>query len=597
MIKKTHVLIVCLFSFLIFSCKQENSTTQQLSAIDGLTLSYKQDLKYCISYLDSLVNSSSNKEIALQHYLSARDYFKKCEPILAFADSENYKALNQPNILKVEEEDATDIKIKEPFGFQVIEEALFDESLSTLELNRICEKTKNRLELVYKTTNLKLKDYHVLWLIRDEINRIALTGITGFDSPVLERSLEEAIISYKGIKEILTIYKDHFKSEKVYDSWSTEIDNTIQTLNGTFETFNRYSFIKNHTHRQLTLILDSKEDWGTDFPYQLAFKDNVVSLFSKNTFNLEYFASEKFDTISPEKVKLGEKLFNEKALSKNNTISCATCHQADKYFTDGKKIASGVTRNSPTLLYAALQQKFFYDNRAGNLEGQIVSVVNNANEFHTDLKHLETVVKNNAEYKEAFSKIYKDSITQNQVRNAIATFIRSLTPFNSKFDKNINGLENTLTTSEINGFNIFMGKGKCATCHFPPLFNGTVPVTYKESEMELIGVPKTNDTINAEIDNDLGRFLVFGTKQKKHFFKTPTIRNIEKTAPYMHNGVFNTLEEVVDFYNKGGGAGLGIDSEFQTLPPDELNLNKQEVSELVVFMKTLTDSLSINKKT
>ena len=157
------------------------------------------------------------------------------------------------------------------------------------------------------------------------------------------------------------------------------------------------------------------------------------------------------------------------------------------------------------------------------------------------------------------------------------------------FDRNINNIESTLTASEIKGFNVFMGKGKCATCHFAPVFNGTVPPLYNDTEMELIGVPKEAVWKDATIDPDLGRYHFFKTDNRKHFFKTPTVRNVEKTAPYMHNGVYQTLEEVVRFYNVGGGAGLGLDLEYQTLPPDSLHLSEDEIKGLVDFMRSLTD--------
>ena len=586
--KKTHYLIVCLFAIIVSSCNKKKTFHKDVKPITQLQLFYQENLDNCISYLDSLTQSENK----LDNYIRSRNYFKRIEPILAFADSENYKALNQPNILKIEEEDATNIKIMNPFGFQVIEELIHEDDLSNDDLFAVVTKTKNRLELIKKNPYLnKVQNYHILWLIRDEIIRIGLTGITGFDSPVLERSLEEAIINYRTIQDILEMYKSNFTSEDLYKTWKNEITATIENLNKDFNDFDRYNFIKNYTHKQLELILKTKNNWIVEFPYELAFNNEITSLFSKKTFNISYFSSEQFDSLPKRKIELGKKLFYDTSLSKNNSISCASCHLAENYFTDGKPIATGVTRNSPTLLYAALQQGFFYDNRAGSLEGQIVAVVNNENEFHSDLHHLETVVSKDTAYVNAFSGMYKDSVSQNNIRNAIASYIRSLTPFDSKFDRNINSLEQTLSASEKNGFNLFMGKAKCATCHFPPLFNGTVPVAYKESEMELIGVPETNDTINATIDDDLGRYHNFNTEERKHFFKTTTVRNVEKTAPYMHNGVYNTLEEVLDFYNRGGGIGLGLELEFQTLPPDKLNLSKKEIVDIINFMKSLTDPL------
>jgi len=135
-----------------------------------------------------------------------------------------------------------------------------------------------------------------------------------------------------------------------------------------------------------------------------------------------------------------------------------------------------------------------------------------------------------------------------------------------------------------------MGKGLCATCHFMPLTNGTVPPFFSDHEKEVIGVPKT--AANKELDEDLGFYWRHNEELEVHkgMFKTPTIRNAALTAPYMHNGVYNTLEEVMNFYNKGGGGGLGFDLEHQTLPFDELKLSPKEEKALVTFVKTLSDN-------
>ena len=236
-----------------------------------------------------------------------------------------------------------------------------------------------------------------------------------------------------------------------------------------------------------------------------------------------------------------------------------------------------------------MQQRFFYDGRTGNLEGQIVDVVNNTNEFHSNLEDLVSVVKKDANYKKLFDSIYNGKVTDHNIRQSIAQYIRSLNTFNSKFDNNINNKQNDLSPFEINGFNLFMGKAKCATCHFAPVFNGTVPPDFTETEFELLGVPK--DTLAlTEIDSDLGRYDVFNTEERKYFFKTPTVRNVSKTSPYMHNGVYTTLKQVMTFYNNGGGVGLGLNLEYQTLPEDALNLTEKEIKEVIAFMKSLEDN-------
>ncbi|MFB9094942.1 MULTISPECIES: cytochrome-c peroxidase [Flavobacterium] len=582
---------IFMYSLLVFlmSCTNKEAY-KEISSFEKLEIYFKETLVEAAVSLEDL-NKANSIEEKKKCYLKARKAFKKCEPILAFVDSENYGYLNQPNILKVEEEDFTDIKINEPTGFQVIEEILFDEVVDTLALKKNVEKTQIRLTFLHKNQTLEfLKKHHILWILRDAINRIALTGITGFDSPVLENSLQESQTVYESLNTIISIFEAEFSNKKLFETWKKEIDESINFLNQTkFNEFNRYIFIKEHTHKSLSLWNETVTDWKVEFPFKQAINYDVTSLFSNETFNINYFTDQKGNPIEDDKVALGKLLFEDTSLSKEKTISCATCHKKELYFTDGVAKSPGTTRNSPTLFYAALQKGFFHDRRTGSLEGQVIDVVNNPNEFHLSLNDLEKRVIEKKEYKEAFKKVYAKDIDNYLIRNAIASYIMSLTPFNSKFDLNMQGKEKTLTKKEINGFNLFMGKGKCATCHFAPLFNGLVPTQFKESEIELIGVPKTKDTINAEIDYDLGRYGVYSTKERKFFFKTPTVRNIEKTAPYMHNGVYTTLEEIVDFYNKGGATGLGFDLEYQTLPPDKLNLTVKEKEDLVLFLKTLTD--------
>ncbi|MEW7293011.1 cytochrome-c peroxidase [Aquimarina sp. 2304DJ70-9] len=572
---------------LFTSCSKEGKVEKMPFNME-MKEQFIDDITMAIAFLDSTTIDTTTAE---KNYLESRKYFKKIEPILSSLDTENYGFLNQPNILKVEEEDYTDIKIIKPGGYQVLEEEIFTEQMDSVIVKKHISLISNRLKLIKENISFShIKTYHFLWLFRKSIIRIALTGTTGFDSPVLENSLEESKIVYQSLKTYLSIFQSEFKDQKLFEDWNKEIEASIKDLNGDFDTFDRYNFIKTHTHKQLELWNQVVSDWNVSFPFELAIKNNATSLFSSNTFNLSYFSDRNSGEITPEKIALGKKLFYDTKLSSDKKISCATCHHPDKAFTDGMKISTGVTRNAPTLLYAALQKAFFYDKRAGSLEGQIIAVVENENEFHTNLETLENAVKNDSTYISGFALSYSNQkITNVEIRNAIASYIRSLVPFNSKFDRNINALENTLTQSEINGFNLFHGKAKCATCHFAPVFNGTVPPDYKESEIELIGVPEQNDTVNVTISKDLGRYDVYKTPERKHFFKTSTVRNVNKTAPYMHNGVYKNLEEVMDFYNRGGGSGIGIQQEYQTLPSDPLHLTDQEVKDIVAFLNSLSD--------
>ena len=203
------------------------------------------------------------------------------------------------------------------------------------------------------------------------------------------------------------------------------------------------------------------------------------------------------------------------------------------------------------------------------------------------------------EYNAAFTKAYPEAterITEYSIANAISSYVRSLTSFNSRFDRYMRHETDSFTQSEKNGYVLFMGKAKCGTCHYAPVFNGLTPPLYQETESEILAVPATNDS-RSTIDNDPGKESYTKVTLHRYAFKTPTIRNISLTAPYMHNGVFKTLDEVLQFYNDGGGAGRGIELATQTLPTDKLRLSKKEMKDIIAFLQTLTDTTGIQSFT
>lgn len=207
------------------------------------------------------------------------------------------------------------------------------------------------------------------------------------------------------------------------------------------------------------------------------------------------------------------------------------------------------------------------------------------------------ILKTDPVYTKAFAAAYpndKEPISVYTIANAIASYLRSLQSLNSRFDQYMRNEPVAFSQNEKNGFNLFMGKAKCGTCHFTPLFNGLVPPQFNDTESEILGVP-TSTKKHAKLDADSGKY--YFTKSIVHLFsfKTPTLRNIALTAPYMHNGIYKTLEEVMDFYNKGGGKGLGINLPNQSLPFEKLDLSKQEKKDIIAFMRTLTDTVSYRK--
>jgi cytochrome c peroxidase len=300
---------------------------------------------------------------------------------------------------------------------------------------------------------------------------------------------------------------------------------------------------------------------------------------------------------------LGKMLFFDPILSGNNSRSCASCHNPSKAFADGR--AKGVAfdfkgvinRNTPTLINSGFQKSQFWDQRVQFLEDQITDVMSNPTEMHGNIQHAVEKIRSSDDYLNLFRSAFgeNDPITPRNIQASLAWYLRSLQGLNSRFDEYMRGNKLILSQDEIHGLNLFMGKGKCGTCHFMPLFNGSVPPMYFETESEVLGVPARPDTVNAVVDQDLGKFHTYNRELHKNSFKTPTVRNASLTSPYMHNGVYQTLEDVMDFYNRGGGSGIGIDLSNQTIPFDNLNLSHEEQRHIISFLNTLTDTTGLTQ--
>jgi cytochrome c peroxidase len=336
-------------------------------------------------------------------------------------------------------------------------------------------------------------------------------------------------------------------------------------------------------------------------------RPDAATLFDSAAFNPDYYAPTAQHYRTAARVALGRRLFYDPVLSGGNRRSCASCHQPSKAFTDGLAKNTTLTReglvhrNTPTILNAALQAGQFYDLRAGTLENQAVDVVSNPDEMHGSLDAAARELQRRPEYVRLFRQAFPRSevggqftVAPAQIQNALASYERALTPLNSRFDQYVRGRRGALSQEEIRGFNVFMGPGKCGTCHFAPLFNGTVPPGFTEAESEVLGVPATPAA--RRLDSDQGRYAHTKIDQLQHSFKTPTVRNVALTAPYMHNGVYATLDQVIDFYNRGGGKGLGLPVENQTLPENPLNLTTADQRALKAFLLALTDTMTTPRK-
>ncbi|MBO9573175.1 MAG: cytochrome C peroxidase, partial [Chitinophagaceae bacterium] len=481
--------------------------------------------------------------------------------------------LNGPPLPEIEAEEHTVI---DPGGFQVIEDFLFPyDALQNKELLREAGRMKS---IITRTKTLweenEFRDDQVFDALRLQCFRIITLGISGFDTPLSFKGIDEVPETLTSIKEIIEFYSPDKKIAALFD-------NAINyaSSNNHFNEFDRLTFITDYINPITTNIHGLQRSLNISTINNVyALNGDAATLFDSAAFNINYFTPDANSYTTPEKIALGKKLFYDPVLSGNNKVSCSSCHQPEKAFTDGltkSKALSGqgfLPRNTPTLINAALQRSQFYDMRSFYLEDQVRNVIENKDEIHGDMKKAAAIL----------------GISERDIQVALSCYIRSLTSFNSRFDKYMRGDKTQLNAEEKTGFNLFMGKAKCGICHFMPVFNGTVPPAFTFTESEVIGVPA--DKEGKMLDNDPGRYAIYKIDNFKNAFKTPTVRNIELTAPYMHNGVYNTLDEVVEFYNRGGGAGIGLKVDNQTLPFDSLSLNATEKKAIIAFMNSLSDN-------
>lgn len=275
------------------------------------------------------------------------------------------------------------------------------------------------------------------------------------------------------------------------------------------------------------------------------------------------------------KIKLGHLLYFDKRLSADDTIACVSCHSPKHGFTDNQPVPTGIKgqkggRSAPTVINRAFSGAQFWDGRAVSLEEQAKGPLINSLEM--GMPNHDAVVqklKRIKGYQKLFEKAFgPGEIDIDKVAKAIATFERTVLSGNSKYDRYIAGDKNAMNPSEIHGMELFNGKARCATCHSG--FNFT------DEKYHNIGV-------GMEASNpDFGRYNLTKKEGDRGAFKTPTLRDITATAPYMHDGSEKTLEAVVEYYNKGGFANSNLDTLMEPL-----NLNEQEKKDIVVFMRTL----------
>ncbi len=572
-----------------------------------------------IAQLDSAavaLRSDAELPRARAAFRAARQAYKHVELALEYYAPTTAREMNGAALPEVEDAEGPEA-VFPPTGFQVVEEALFgDDPLGELDvitretatLRSLATRARTMIGAQYAT------DAHVWDAVKLELARVSTLGISGFDSPVAGHSLAEAAVALQGIARTLTPYRTDSASWARVDALLRDA-RAMLTATADREQADHLVLLSQQLIPLGHALQAQRLALSIGVPAERrAFRMDAATVFDSAAFDVIGFAPIDATPATEHQVALGAVLFRDERLSGDGKRACTSCHVPERAFTDGltanrARGGAPLARNTPSVITSGLQVGSFADLRTTYLEDQVTDVVESVDEMHGNLESVVIRLSSDTgmvgQFRSAFNRKTEagtsslppaSGITAGRIRTALSAYQRSLARLNSPVDRALRGEAGALSDEARRGFNVFVGKGKCATCHFLPLTNGTVPPMYQKSEVEVLGVPSRATTSGGVIDPDVGRFRLTRAVPHKYAFRTPSLRNVALTAPYMHNGAYRTLESVVDFYNRGGGAGVGVQLDHQTLPADSLKLTAVEQRALVTFMKALTDTIGTQRR-
>lgn len=552
--------------------------------------------------LGVMSEAASIKEMQAAYFRSRRHY-KHVEFYIEFISPLEAKySINGPLVPKFDPDRPEHTTYMQ--GFQRIEELLFGkkatDKAAVMKISR----------LLISRFSLLLRQYEILPIVPSDIlemqqfqlYRISALNLNGYDATFVRNNVTECEWNLEGMEQVLNCYARVEEKHMAFDTLMRHVEQTKAYLHWhkDYESFERLPFIVSFINPLNAKLVAFHRSCGYGWNRRKqAVYLQAGFLFGKESFSPSFFSRYFADTSrAREKAALGKILFFDPVLSGNNDRSCASCHRTDRSLADGMMFGSRLDssghlpRNTPSLWNVMYQQSFFYDGRARDLEQQILHVLHSKEEMNAELDQIVMKLRKSEEYRALFRTAFSGSpdsaLTEYAVKKSLAEFEKTLVAMDSRFDRYLKGDREALTLREINGYNLFAGKALCGSCHFFPLFNGTVPPSYMDTEYEIIGVPSS--LREDELDSDKGRFNFFRIDHLQNAFKTPGLRNVSLSAPYMHNGVYSTLEQVMNFYTAGGGMGLAFEVPNQTLPFDSLQLTTLEEEDIILFMKALEDT-------
>lgn len=614
--KKTIIIVsTVLTGWILSSALKPASPEKYIDFYTQKLILFKKELSELHHSILNTPLDNNYKELILAKINKHRLTLKELDFWLRYFEPVAYKKINGP--LPVEWETEVFEKFEAPYKREgagltlattyLRKEIIDPDSLATLIGNSVAATEVFLADSI--TVNLK-KQHHFFLANRLHLLNLAAIYTTGFECPDESRIIPELLHMIESTFSMYSIYDLNHPTHKLNGQYLTmyrEMISFVKNQSVNYEEFDHFSFVQQYVEPLYSLnrqmILDYQVISNNFNDYSL--NKDAVSVFDKTLFRGQngkgVYIGIDDETQLQELKMTGKLLFYDPILSRNNKRSCASCHNPATFFTDTVLTTSlqfdGVKylpRNTPSLLNAIHNHLLMLDGKHFNLENQIKDVLTNPIEMaSTESEIVEKVMSCN-EYKSVFKKYLDatpqyDAVNIEHITSALILYYADFSYYTSEFDLAMKN--NKPLNKEIqNGFNLFMSKAKCGTCHFLPQFNGNKP-PYISSEFEVIGVPQ--DTGFSRLSNDKGRFNINPAKETESAFRTPTIRNLPFTKPYMHNGIFKTLEEVIDFYDAGGGAGKGMRVPNQTLPADSLRLTKAEKKDLLAFINSLNEDIPL----
>lgn len=616
--KYSVLLSICLCLVIFCSMTMRNASKEYADFYNNKLNTLHKAQEDLIDYIQNTNElSADNINNIKKQIWDARIKMKSLDFWLRYLEPVAYMKINGP--LPVEWENEVFEKYEKPYrrtgaGLSLAEICLDEPTISKDSLLNLLQQSEDALATFRSdsiTKFFKTPD-HFFFANRLYLLNLAAIYTTGFECPDSLHVIPELAYMLKEVENIYTAFETSFPGDSLtqdYLNLYESMEAFVSKAGATPSAFDHFHFIKDYVNplfglnQQLIhryhVISKNYNDYSLN--------NNCYSIFNKSLYrgqNEKGIFLPVDDTNALHEIReTGKLLFYDPILSGNGKRSCAGCHKPTEFFTDtafatALQFESGgqrLKRNTPSLVNAIYNHLLMLDGKHYTLQNQAKDVISNAGEMGGSADDVVNNIMSCIVYRKAFQRYVKltpnyPEVSLDHIVSAITLYFSSFSRFNAPFDDAMN-TKQPLNTDAIKGFNLFMSKAVCATCHFLPVFNGVKP-PYVSSEFEVLGVPA--DSSYHAMSADSGRFYINPAPQTMSAFRTGTIRNSTYTKPYMHNGVFKTIDEVIDFYDTGGGAGHHLNDENQTLPADSLHLSVTEKNQLKAFLRSLDENVVID---